>query len=110
MVKGHHDQNILALIVLGSILHRRQGGMYRRKIIHAPGCNELLSCPKDLTAGGIGRNQVEGCNILLADARLLPHYLQDRRLWVTDAEDWLHVVLAVWFELILAVQVDGQRR
>ena len=85
VVKGHHDQNILALIVLGSILHRRQGGMYRRKIIHAPGCNELLSCPKDLTSGGIGRNQVEGCNILLADARLLPHYLQDRCLWVTDA-------------------------
>ena len=84
--------------------------MYGRKVIHASGRDELLARAKDFAASSIGRNQVKGSNILLGDAHLLPHYLQDRCLWVTDAQNRLHVVLAIRLKLILAVEVDGKGR
>lgn len=72
MVKGHHDQDILALIFLGGLLHCFQRGVYGRQVIHASGSDELLAGAKDFAASGIGRNQVKGNNILLGDAYLLP--------------------------------------
>ena len=84
--------------------------MYGRKVIHASGRDELLARAKHFAAGSIGRNQVEGSNILLGDAHLFPHYLQDRCLWVTHAQNRLHVVLAIRLKLVLAVEVNCQGR
>ena len=84
--------------------------MNGRKVVHAPGSDELFAGAKDLTALGIRGNQVEGSDILWVYAKLLADDPHHRRLRSTYGEHRLHVALAIRLELILAVEVDRQGR
>src|SRR5690625_5949542 len=64
MVKGRKNQHILAGIVLGRANECLHACPHRRKIIHAPGSQELVASAKDFAALGIYGNQVESGNLL----------------------------------------------
>lgn len=71
MVEGRHDEDVPVLNrvgVAGGSEKSPQRGVDGREIVHASSSDELLAGAKDLTALGIGSNEVEGSDVFRGDA------------------------------------------